>query len=417
MHASRSNAPSAASPGGDLAVVLTGGGARAAYQVGVLRGIARRFPDIQLDVITGVSAGAINAAFLASRPGGLPGAVDELVGLWSDLQVQDVFRVDLASLGAQLARWLARLASGGTAGLETKGLVDTSPLGALLTRALPRGPGGEIAGIAENVARCRPRAVALTTLDYRTGQTITWVQGCGISLWERPLRRSVETSLTVEHVMASAALPLFFPAVRVAGSWYGDGGIRLSAPLSPALHLGARRILAISTSHRETLAAANRPRTAGYPPPAQILGHLMNSVFLDVIDQDASRLERSNRLLAKLPVNEREGFRVVDLLVMRPSQDLGRLAGDSEARLPRAFRFLTRGWGTRESSADLLSLLMFDPGYLGRLIALGEADVEARLGEIRDLLRPQRPAGTTLTAGVRLDSARPAPSPEGAAAP
>jgi NTE family protein len=399
MQASRSNAPSAASPGGDLAVVLTGGGARAAYQVGVLRGIARRFPDIHFDVITGVSAGAINAAFLASRRNDLPEVVDELDGLWSDLRVQDVFRVDLASLGAQLARWLARLASGGAAGVGTKGLVDTAPLAALLTRALPRGPGGEIAGIAENVARCRPKAVALTTLDYRTGQTITWVQGCGISLWERPMRRSVETALTVEHVMASAALPLFFPAVRLAGSWYGDGGIRLSAPLAPALHLGARRILAISTSHRKTITEADRPSTAGYPPPAQILGHLMNSVFLDVIDQDALRLERSNRLLAKLPVHEREGFRVVDLLVIRPSQDLGRLAGDYEVRLPRAFRFLTRGWGTRESSADLLSLLMFDPSYLHRLIELGEADVEARFGEILDLLRPQQPVETTITAG------------------
>lgn len=378
-----------ARPAGDLAVVLTGGGARAAYQVGVLRGVARHLPGTRIDIVTGVSAGAINASFLASRSSDIASAVEQLVALWSDLRIEDVFRVDLGSLGGHLARWVARLASGGVAKVETKGLVDTRPLATLLERALPQRPGGEIAGIAENVARCSPRAVALTTLDYRTGQTVTWVQGCGISLWERPMRRSVETRLTVDHVMASAALPIFFPAIRLGDSWYGDGGIRLSAPLSPALHLGAQRILAISTSHRKTFAEADRPSSPGYPPPAQIFGHLANAVFLDVIDQDALRLERSNRFLAQLPPHEREGFRVVDLLVVRPSQDLGRLAGEYEARLPRAFRFLTRGWGTREtSSPDLLSLLMFEPAYLRRLVAIGEADAEARASEILALVQP-----------------------------
>ena len=241
---------------------------------------------------------------------------------------------------------------------------------------------------------------------------MTWVQGCGINLWERPLRRSVETRLTVDHVMASAALPLFFPAIRLGDSWYGDGGIRLSAPLSPALHLGAQRILAISTSHRKTFAEADQPTSSGYPPPAQIFGQLANSVFLDVIDQDALRLERSNRFLARMPVHEREGFRVVDLLVVRPSQDLGRLAGEHEAQLPRAFRFLTRGWGTREtSSPDLLSLLMFEPTYLRRLIEIGEADAEARFDEILALVRPH--AGDHLTAPARR--ARPSAQPAYAA--
>lgn len=417
------SSPGEAREAGDLAVVLTGGGARAAYQVGVLRGIARRFPGTRFDIVTGVSAGAINASFLASRSTDVAAAVEELVALWSDLSIEDVFRIDLGSLGGHLARWVARLASGGVARVETKGLVDTAPLAALLARALPRRPGGEIAGIAENVARCSPRAVALTTLDYRTGQTVTWVQGCGIDLWERPMRRSVETRLTVDHVMASAALPLFFPAIRLGDSWYGDGGIRLSAPLSPALHLGAQRILAISTSHTKTFAEADRPTSAGYPPPAQIFGHLANSVFLDVIDQDALRLERSNRFLAQLPVHEREGFRVVDLLVIRPSRDLGRLAGEYESRLPRAFRFLTRGWGTREtSSPDLLSLLMFEPQYLRRLIEIGEADVEARSGEILALVKPRNTGHREASVEAATDAAPrggapPSPRPATTASP
>ncbi len=376
----------------ELALVLTGGGARAAYQVGVLRGIARRFPDARFDIITGVSAGAINAAFLASRSPQISGAIEELVALWNDLAVDKVFRVDVRSLLKHLLHWILRIVSGGVRVVETKGLVDTKPLEELLARVLPQRDGGEIAGIAENVARCQPKAVALVTLDYATGQTITWVQGCDIELWERPMRRSVKTGLSLAHVMASAALPLFFPAVRIGDYWYGDGGIRLSAPLSPALHLGAQRILAISTSHRKTFAQADQPTTAGYPPPVQILGHLMSSVFLDVIDQDALRLERSNRFLERLPVSERRGFRVVDLFVMRPSQDLGRLASEFEPELPRGFRFLTRAWGTREtSSPDLLSLLMFEPNYVRRLMDIGEADAEAQSDEIARIVGPAGP--------------------------
>lgn len=390
------------SSGGDLAIVLTGGGARAAYQVGVLRGIARRLPDARFNIITGVSAGAINAAFLASRSPLMYEAIEELVELWSDLRIDQVFRVDFRSLLKNFFQWILRLASGGARVGEGRGLVDTKPLEALLRRVLPLRNGGEIDGIAENVARCDPKAVALTTLDYPTGQTVTWVQGCDIHLWERPMRRSVNTRLSIAHVMASASLPLFFPAVHLGNSWHGDGGIRLSAPLSPALHLGAQRILAISTSHRKTFAEADRPTTIGYPPPVQILGQLMNSVFLDVIDEDALRLERSNRFLERMSVAERRGFRVVDLLVMRPSQDLGKLASEYEPQLPRSLRFLTRGWGTREtSSPDLLSLLMFEPNYLRRLIDIGESDVEARSDEIDRIVSPVRQDQMMATAPAR----------------
>jgi NTE family protein len=397
---SRSQASAEQVAAGDLAVVLTGGGARAAYQVGVLRRIARHLPETRFDIVTGVSAGAINAAFLASRSPRFSETIEDLVALWSGLRIQDVFRTDLRSLAAHLARWLVRLASGGARTVETRGLVDTRPLATLLERALPRRPSGEIAGIAENVASCSPKAVALTTLDYRTGQTVVWVQGCGIRGWESPLRRSVEAPLGVEHVMASAALPIFFPAIRLGGSWYGDGGIRLVAPLSPALHLGAQRILAISTSHRRSFAEADEPGCIDYPPPAQILGLLTNSVFLDVIDQDARRLERSNRFLERLPPEQREGFRIVDLLVLRPSRDLGKLV-EYEARLPRSFRYLSRGWGTREtSSADLLSLLMFEPGYLQRLIEIGESDADARLDEITAIVRQRSPREPNAAAGA-----------------
>ncbi|HSM05195.1 MAG TPA: patatin-like phospholipase family protein [Longimicrobiales bacterium] len=368
----------------ELGVVMGGGGARAAYQVGVLRALAEWYPDVSVPYITGVSAGAINAAHLAAHHGSFEQAVEELGELWGNLQVENVFQVGPRSLLSILLTWGLRLISGGRGALpQARGLVDTSPLRRYLTDVL-HAVDGELTGIGYNLRKGRLKAVALSTSSYTTGQSITWVQGTDIHGWERPQRRSRHTTLTVEHVMASAALPLFFPAVRLENEWYGDGGIRLAAPLSPALHLGARRILAISTRYARSAAEAGVPEVSGYPPPAQIAGVLMNSIFLDLLDHDALRLERINELLEKLPEEERMGLRPVELLVIRPSRDLGRMAGAYEPRLPRVFRFLTRGLGTRETrSPDFLSLILFQPDYLRALMDTGEEDARAREDEIR----------------------------------
>ncbi len=367
----------------DLGVTMGGGGARAAYQVGFLKSLSKRFPDLAPPYVTGVSAGAINAALIASHHGSFQQAAEELVGLWSRLTVEDVFRVDTASLTKNILSWVRQLLSGGRGGMpRVRGLVDTEPLRRYLTEVL-HAVGGEMTGIRYNLERGRLKAVAISTSSYSTGQSITWVQGQGIREWERPQRRARLTTLTVEHVMASAALPLFFPAVQLENAWYGDGGIRLTAPLSPALHLGARRILAISTRYARSDAEADQPTIYGYPPPAQVVGVLMNAIFLDLLDTDAIRLERLNQLLEALPEQKRLGLRPVRLLIMRPSTDLGRLAHTYEPRLPRAFRFLTRGLGTRQTrSPDFLSLILFQQDYLRRLIEIGEADGDARAAEI-----------------------------------
>jgi NTE family protein len=187
--------------------------------------------------------------------------------------------------------------------------------------------------------------------------------------------------------MASAALPLFFPAVRLGDDWYGDGGVRLSTPLVPALRLGATRILAVSPHYHPSFEEADRPKSTGYPPPAQILGHLMDSIFLDVLDEDVRRLESLNKLLAKIPPEERGTLREVAIRVLRPSRDLGELAASYEPHLPAGFRYLVRSLGTRDTqTSDFLSMLMFQRDYLQRLIELGEDDVEARLEEIRGLV-------------------------------
>jgi len=240
-----------------------------------------------------------------------------------------------------------------------------------------------VTGIRYNLDRGRLKALALSTSSYTTGQSVTWVQGNDIEEWERPYRLARATLITVEHVMASSALPLFFPAVQLGGRWYGDGGIRLTAPLSPAIHLGARRVVAISTRYGRSLREAEDPVVHGYPPPAQIVGVLMNSIFLDLLDADALRLDRINQLLAYLPETRHRGLRRVKLLTLRPSVDLGRLAHEFEPELPGAFRFLTRGLGTRATeSPDFLSLVLFEPDYLRALMAVGEKDAEARGDEI-----------------------------------
>jgi NTE family protein len=371
--------------GGATALVLGGGGARGAYQAGVIRGIARRYPDIEFPILTGISAGAISTAFVASHGDTFAEAAEELVRLWLSVTPEQVYRVDATSLLRNVIRWGWRIASGGMSDVNerTRALVDTAPLAELLRRALPRHADGAIIGIERNVARGRLQAVALSATSYTTGQSVTWVHGNGVKLWQRPQRRSENARLGIEHVMASTALPLLFPAVRVGREWYGDGGIRLTAPLSPALHLGAARILTISTRHPRSRAEADVPQIVGYPPPAQVLGVLYNAVFLDLIDQDILRLQLINQLLANAPEAQRNGMREVDILVLRPSRDLGRMAREYEPRLPTALRFLTRGWGTRRTtSPDVLSLMMFQADYLRALIDLGERDVETQKDRI-----------------------------------
>jgi NTE family protein len=392
---------SAASPGlADLALVLTGGGARAAYQVGFLRVLVRELPEIVPGILTGVSAGGINAAYLAARQEPFADKVENLAGIWADIHMDEVFKVDLRDLAARTMRWGGRLLSGGRLVSEpARSLVDTQPLRELLGRVFDA-HGGGLDGIAQSLASGWLRAFALTASSYTTGQSVTWIQTHDdrpIEGWQRPQRKSISCAIGVEHVMASAALPFMFPAIEVEGEWFGDGGIRLTSPLSPAVHLGARRIMAVSTRYVGSREEADRPAVVGYPPPAQVGGVLLNSIFLDLLDHDGLHLEQINQIVEVLPPERRSSLRHIDFLILRPSEDLGRLANDYEPELPRAFRFLTRGLGTKQTrSNDLLSLVMFQSDYVRRLLAMGEADATARLGEIKNFLRPE-----SVEAGVR----------------
>jgi len=371
---------------GELALVMSGGGARAAYQVGALHWLAKRFPTASIPVLTGVSAGAINAAFLGVHAGNFLERVEKLCGVWSELRVENVFRVGPMGLFTHVIDSALSLVSGGHHKPKHHGMVDTAPLRVFLERVL-LAKDGELVGVAENLERGVVRAVALTAASYTTGRSVTFIQGRDVESWERADRTSRTCILRVEHVMGSAALPIFFPAVQIETGYYGDGGMRLTAPLAPAVHLGAQRILAISTRHVPDMAETRMHALKGYPPPAQIFGDVMSAIFLDQFDGDALRLERINQLIENAPPEKRGNLRPVKLMLLRPSRDLGRLANEYEPRLPRTFRFLTRGLGTQQTrSNDMISLVMFQPDYLKRLLELGEEDAAERAGEIEKFL-------------------------------
>ncbi|MEW6334904.1 MAG: patatin-like phospholipase family protein [Thermodesulfobacteriota bacterium] len=371
----------------DLALVLGGGGAHAAYQVGFLRCLADHYPRLRIPILTGISAGSINATFIADHRGTFKEAIDALTDVWCNLTMEQVYDLKGWHLAKSLLQWVFHFLSGGLDNAAApRSLVDTSPLRRLLEGRFASAD-RRSAGIRENIREQRIKALAITATNYSTGQAVTWVQGRNISMWERPDRHSVMTDITAEQIMASTALPIFFPAVRIGDSWFGDGGIRQYAPLAPALHLGAGRIIAVSTRHRPSLPEAGSAQNHRYPSIARIMDVLMNAIFVDMLDQDLLGLDRVNKLLLKASRNDVSNPRLVRAFALRPSVDLGKVAGQFEPNLPRPFRFLTRRLGTKKSeSFDWLSMIMFDRRYIQKLVEIGRADADARKEEIAALL-------------------------------
>ena len=381
-----------------LALTLGGGGARAAYQVGVLREIARRHPDLEIPLLNGVSAGAINISHLANFEGGFAENVAALADLWQRLKLENVFDARGPSLLWRAAKIGMRLSIGLPRWFEpVHGMVDTQPLREYLRQALGT-TNGTLPGIGRNIAAGRLQAVALTTNSYATGDTVTFFSGSRIAEWERPHRKSIETGLTVEHIMASSALPLVFPPVRIDDDWYGDGGVRLVAPLAPAVHMGADRLLVISTHFGG--AEELPPVSQEAPSPATVLAAMYNAVFLDQLDQDEREIRRISQLVAQLPAESRAGLREVKLFVIRPSQNLGSLAFDLKCELPRTLCYLLDRLGAGQTgSDDFLSTLMFHHAYVGRLIELGEQDAGEQCDKLAEFLEQPEVAEDQATGG------------------
>jgi NTE family protein len=376
----------------NVGLVLTGGGARAAYQVGALAALAEiwRRPVSPFRIFTGVSAGAINAASLATGADDFPITAGRLAETWRSLTPDRVYRTDTLRLLSIGTRWMKDLSSGGMLGpSRINYLLDTDPLRELLAETIP------FSRLAQHIRSGIVHGVAVSTTSYETGLAVTFFDGAKeLQSWYRTTRVGIRHRLRLPHVLASASIPIFFPPVRIHGIFYGDGCVRMHAPLSPAIHLGADRILAIGVHPAPTVQLpVEKPRTPRreWIPPSEIAGILLNAVFLDAIEADMERLERVNRTVAFIPPEQRgtaaQPLRAIATLVLRPSQDLGSLAADQYARFPRMLRYLLKGIGaTGETGADLLSYLAFEPEYVGRLMDLGYADTFKRRTEIETFL-------------------------------
>jgi NTE family protein len=373
-------------------LVLSGGGARAAYQVGALRAIARLMPRGNAQpfpVICGTSAGAINAALLGSNADSFRRGVARLVRWWRRIVVTDVYRGDLLTLARHAARLIGNLGGGGHGPRGAPTLLDNAPLAALLRSGM------DLARIEKHVASGHLRALGINATSYGTGHAVTFFEAAAnVADWRRARRRGERCRLGIEHLMASTAIPFVFPAARVEGDYYMDGSVRQIAPLSPALHLGARRILVLAVGQFTGQAAppANHgPRRVRQPSIGQIAGHALSSVFLDNLGADLERLYQINRLLRSLPGHEiaQPDFAAanVDVFVLFPSCDLGAFALRYANRLPRGVHYLLRGHGsTQGTGSNLLSYLLFDREFARALIKLGYDDAMARRDELAGFL-------------------------------
>lgn len=373
-----------------VALVLPGGGARGAYQAGLLARLGERNLLSKVRIITGVSAGAINGVFLANHPAGLDQAAIELAEMWATLETPRVLGTSPMGLLGNVTRWAGQLLSGGTLPLPApEALMDTTPLRELLHTYLGRDE-NELTGLTENLRKGMLDAVAVTTTNYSTARAITFAQQrphTSAIEWHRPYREGRAAQLSVDHVLASAAIPVLFPAVKLGNSWHGDGSIRQTAPLSPALHLGADKLLILGTSGLPAKAEPRANVEVPYPSPAQVVGVVLNAILFDHISYDIQNLKRINELVRQSTVASPLGLRVIETVVVRPTADLGALAAAHERDLPRSLQYLTRGWGSKAGEgSDMLATVTFDHRYTEQLVELGRADADHRIDELRTFI-------------------------------
>lgn len=382
-----------------VGLILTGGGARAAYQAGVLSGVIElldphRRPGFRspFSIICGTSAGAINAAAYACHAQEPRAAVERIVEMWGNVRTGMVYHADPLRLLRTGLRWFGLLAAGWLAPAlrrrQPRSLLDNEPLGELLQRFL------DFDSLERNLRNGVLDALAITASGYSTGEHITFYQSRGgIKPWRRSLRRAVPVHIGVDHLMASSAIPFIFPAqpmlVRGNTEWCGDGSMRHLAPISPAIHLGAEKIFVVGTSYRDETHPERRTPDPHYPSLAQIGGHVLFSIFQDTVASDFESMERVNSLLAQLPSNglKSQSLRPVSTLAITPSRSLDELAMAHLKQMPRAARtlFAVLGVSSRSGSgagAALISYLLFESSYTQALIELGRADSMSRAEEV-----------------------------------
>jgi NTE family protein len=373
----------------NTALVLPGGGARGAFQVGVLKAIAELMPPRACNpfpVISGTSAGAINSVVLATKARHYSVAVDELERVWSHFRSKHVFRTDSWTMFKSSMHWMTALVFGGLIVGAPRSLLDNTPLRSLLSRNVrfPRIQASIDSGYLD--------AVAITAASYGSARSMTFFQAAaGKQQWSRTRRVGMRQELHLDHLMASIAVPMIFPPVRIGGEYFGDGAMRQATPLSPAIHLGADRILVIGVRDETADPAADPGSPQPFPSMGQIAGYILDTLFMDGLYSDLERMTRINQLIDSVEPLKRTGtlikVRPIDTMVIVPSKDLRLIAHKHRRELPLPLRALLRGVGGRNLSENrLLSFLLFERGYTQELIDLGYQDAMAVKDQLRDFV-------------------------------
>ncbi len=380
-----------------LGLILTGGGARVAYQVGVLKAIAEFLPrhaHNPFPIICGTSSGSLNAVTLAVNARSFRKGVQYLLNIWKNSQIDHVYRTDPVSVLKNSSRWFAGLilSSMGINKLNQVSLLDNAPMVAMLEATLP------YEKIQENIDAGHLYALSITASGYGSGCSVTFYQGVEeIPPWKRAHRLGIPTKIEPKHLLASSAIPFIFPAVLVNREYFGDGSMRQIAPISSALHLGATRVLIIGLGHSEE--EQNRSNICDYPSLAQIAGHVMDSIFLDSLEVDVERVQRINHSIGMLTADTQQqiNWRHVDVLVIEPSQAIEKIAQRYAMHLPWTIRFLLRGIGAmRRSGANLVSYLLFEKNFCRAMIELGYQDALKQKQEILAFINPREKAAESL---------------------
>jgi NTE family protein len=364
-----------------LAIVLNGGGARGSYQAGALRALYEIIKKDQnlFDIITGNSAGAINAIFLANNARDWGGSTQYLIDLWKRIKPEDVFDISHYTMSRIGTRWMKGTIFRDTSpGDPYNGILNTDPLRKLLLREV------DFKELHNLIEEKFISAVALTATNYYSGSSVVFFDGeKNIPEWSKSDRFSIRTELNADHVMGSSAIPLFFPPVKIGHSYYGDGCIRQVTPLSPAIHLGATKLITIGIRSRRTQEVIKELSLKANPPPqiSQVGGVIMNAIFLDSLDADVERLEKMNIMVAIM--GKHSPWRHIPILSLNPSRDLGAMTKKLNDEMPKFLRYFLSSIGvTGQSGLDLLSYLAFDSSYTLQVTELGYDDTMARKNEI-----------------------------------
>jgi NTE family protein len=364
-----------------LALVLNGGGARSSYQAGAIRALYEIIKKDQnlFEIITGNSAGAINATFIANKARDWGDASQYLLDLWKRIKTDDIFDISNFTMARIGSRWVkGTIFRENVAGDPYNGILNTEPLRKLLTREVDFGE------LHQLILEKYISSVALSTTNYYSGSNVIFFDGeKTIPEWSKFERISIRTELNIDHVMGSSAIPLFFPPAKIGHSFYGDGCIRQVTPLSPAIHLGATKLITIGIRYRRSQDTIRELIHKSNPPPpiSQIGGVMMNAIFLDSLEADVERLEKMNIMVAIM--GKHSPWKHIPILSLVPSRDLGGMTKNLNKELPKFLRYFLNSIGvTGQSGLDLLSYLAFDPSYTREVTELGYEDTMARKKEI-----------------------------------